>query len=379
LEITPRSQYESQQSNQAGQMTEQIPAIPQGSVEQLVARLEQDLRLSGLSPGDGYLTAEQVGMKFSVSPAMANRAMKVMAQRGLLVRHRSRGSFVGHAFTADPAGKAPAVVIVLLPESRASTFEYGVVMRALRNAYPGASVQFCELPEGAELQTAKAVVAGQPGAGVLAVDCPYPVQRWLCDSLARAVVVGSTFRDLGRLPSVNIDMRQAGRLLAQYMIGRGHRKLVLFTTQSWQPGDNLFHEGITDAMAAANLPDMALRVRALPADERTIQAEAQALIHLENPPTGFICWRVFFGRAVYQGISESCPAEIAALATSVEEANCPGVKTCMVVDGAQALYTRAGQVLHGLARNGSPHASEILLPVEIVDRQTGPGLRLENP
>ena len=71
---------------------------PTSSLHHLASRLEQDIRQRGLWAGDRYLTASEAAELLGVSTATAHRAMQVLAQRRMLVRHPSRGTFVGPHF-----------------------------------------------------------------------------------------------------------------------------------------------------------------------------------------------------------------------------------------------------------------------------------------
>ena len=68
---------------------------PRSRVQRLASLIEQDLRRRGLAAGDPYLTASEAGDDFGVDPFTATRAMSLLAKRGVLVRKRGVGTFVG--------------------------------------------------------------------------------------------------------------------------------------------------------------------------------------------------------------------------------------------------------------------------------------------
>ena len=78
-------------------------------VHHLAHRLEQDIQRRGLRTGEEYLTAEAAGDLLGVSRMTANRAMNVLARRKVLMRYRSRGSFVGPAVTSSPRSQTYSV------------------------------------------------------------------------------------------------------------------------------------------------------------------------------------------------------------------------------------------------------------------------------
>ena len=74
------------------------------SAHRLAHRIEADIRSRGLRPGDQYLTAEKAGRALGVSTATASRAMKLMAERDMLIRYRNRGTFVRSRSAAKHPG-----------------------------------------------------------------------------------------------------------------------------------------------------------------------------------------------------------------------------------------------------------------------------------
>ena len=78
--------------------------------------LRVDIERKALQAGDPYLTAVEASEAFGCSTMMANRAMNMLAEGRLLVRHRRRelpllGS-AGHAGTGSMAGlELPPVLV----------------------------------------------------------------------------------------------------------------------------------------------------------------------------------------------------------------------------------------------------------------------------
>jgi DNA-binding LacI/PurR family transcriptional regulator len=345
--------------------------VPPTTVEQLAQRLEIDLKASGLAVGDAYLTAAEVGVRFGVSEAMANRAMKLMADRGLLTRHRSRGTFVGLAAGAGGVERAtmPGVVHVLVAQERAAEFDYGVAMQALRRVLPGSAVQFAEVPAQGSLERVRQMVERDAGTamGVLVVGCGLGVQRYLAQAPVRAVVLEGGFGDVGALANVSVDMRGAGMLLARHLISQGHTRLALVTGQYWLPGDNAFHEGVLDALAEAKLSDRALRIRSLPADVRSVESEGRLLTAMEGGPTGFICMGRFYAQVLYQAISDFCPAQVAAYVTSEPALTGTEIACCAIKGGEGAVFEAGGRMLMEMSQRRPLASTHVVLRVGMIE------------
>ncbi len=75
------------------------------------------------------------------------------------------------------------------------------------------------------------------------------IQEYLAKSGLPVVIYGSVFPGIN-LPSVDVDQRTAGRLLAQQAIRAGHRRLVFVGRELWRPGDNQAFDGIQEAAHA---------------------------------------------------------------------------------------------------------------------------------
>ncbi len=343
---------------------------PVTSVEQLAQRLEGDLKGSGLAAGEAYLTAAEVAVRFGVSEAMANRAMKVMAERGVLTRHRSRGTFVGEGASVERV-ETGGVLHVLVGQEREAEFDYGAAMRALRQVMPSAAVQFTQVPGEGGVDRVRQLVEreGGTGMGVLVAGCGVKVQRYLGQAPVRAVVLEGLFGDAGTLASVSVDMRAAGAMLARHLIKQGHARLALVTGQYWLPGDNAFHEGVMDAMAEAKLSDRALRVRSLPEDARTIEREARTLTAMDGGPTGFICMGRFYAEVIYQAVTDFCAAQVAAYVTGVDGGLGEEIACCAVAGGEGAVFQAAGRMLVEMSERRMALTAQVVLPVAMVERK----------
>ena len=79
----------------------------------LAGRLLQDIRLRGLNEGDRYLSTEEVGKAFRVRRATVNLAMRLLADRRVLVRTPGRGTYVGAEATDTVACQVHTLYMVI--------------------------------------------------------------------------------------------------------------------------------------------------------------------------------------------------------------------------------------------------------------------------
>src|ERR1700733_3329592 len=77
--------------------TNTVASIEDSRASKLAKQLELDIQRRGLRRGDSYMTADGVSEWLGISRMAANRAMNVLAHRQILVRQRSRGTFIGPA------------------------------------------------------------------------------------------------------------------------------------------------------------------------------------------------------------------------------------------------------------------------------------------
>ncbi len=68
-----------------------------------------------------------------------------------------------------------------------------------------------------------------------------------------AVVFGSLYPSVEGLPFVDRDQRRIGRLLAEHLLARGHKRILLLARQRMLPGDYLAIDAVRDTMDAAGL------------------------------------------------------------------------------------------------------------------------------
>ena len=287
-------------------------AVPYSSTasERLAHRFEQDMRQRGLGPGDRYMTAAEGGRLLNVSRATANSAMRLLAERQLLVRHRKRGTFVGPRLKRPTVVGAPTVyVLKIIDLPRAfDSISADEMIGAMRQAIGGTtSVQFCFPPDRDEVSHLQQVISSaqnSPGPfGVIAVSSTRQVYQCLLDSAVPSVVLGTPFAGQHDLPSIDYDHLRGGRLLMQYLIRRGHDRMAVLVPVGACPGDGAFLRGLNDAMSeAARLPNT-LDLSIAPRDPVGVAAEVEHLMAQPDRATALICTSEQIGKVAVDTVS----------------------------------------------------------------------------
>jgi LacI family transcriptional regulator len=267
--------------------------IQNANVYDTARRLETDIRQRGLTAGSRYLTAAEAGRLLGVSTATAHRAMALLARRELLVRRRNSGTFVGASFGAPPKRRV-RTLYAILRGSAGDPIEYpfDLFVQGVHRVLSGVNIQVSFLPVNERLEYLRELIesAGMAGevAGFVPISCPREVYRILADTHLPMVIHGTAYLDQENIPSIDVDNREAGRLLTEYLVGRGHRRMALLCAADQLPGDNLFFDGTSEGLTAARLPHNALIVRSIPRDPEAFAVEIQRLLEADDPPTALI-------------------------------------------------------------------------------------------
>jgi LacI family transcriptional regulator len=282
-------------------------------VTALADRLLNDIRQRRMAVGDRYLTTEEVGRMLGVRKAVAGKAIRLLADREILIPRQRTGTFVGPGLSQSCRSKVRTVHVLLPSGDPSGThWAYQPFIAGMRKSLPDANVQFAFIPEGDPLPYVQELIEQQRASGqflgVVAVSCPPEVYRYLSMLRIPAVVSGSLYSSALQLSSVDLDNRSSGRLIMRYLIERGHRRIAMLNTSAGRPGDNNFVDGIADALSDANLPPNALVQRLVRNDIEALRAIAHDLFCEPNRPTAALT------RGTFQAAALTSAATAAGLA-----------------------------------------------------------------
>ncbi len=279
------------------------------AVLELAERIVADIRTRRMKVGDRYLTCEEAQRTFRASKGLMNRALRLLGEDDVLDRRQRSGTFIGFGAPVPSAG-AVRTIHVLLPADRRDVFGYpfDMVVRSLCKEVPNASVQFSFVPGRNDVHYVKELVTASQATGqcygVVSVSGTHDLNSYLAASGVPAVAQSSYDLDENALPAVDLDLREGGRLLAQYLVEQGHSRIALIHAAQPRRGDNEFFDGISEALTAAQLPHNALIYRFVPPGIETIQAETQRLLDSEDPPTAFIGRVGSIARVIAETVSQ---------------------------------------------------------------------------
>lgn len=269
-------------------------------VDLLAESIESDIRQKCLIPGMRYLTAAEAGLKLGINERMASRAMSLLADRGVLVRKRRAGTFVGpNAKQRQPVDMKR--ISILVSSATSSYSATGTVVDSVIAEMPMCRIQVDILPEHSEQMYIKGLAKEyrENGgiAGMILLSCPLEAQSAVLTSGVPAVSFGSVYQSTSDLYSVNIDQFEAGRIACRYLLSRGNRRILFLCRDTWLPGDNLRLDGVNAEMEKAGLGNAALIVRSVLGDREVIKSEVATVLAGSDNDTGLISPHSFFADA----------------------------------------------------------------------------------
>jgi len=287
-----------------------MPTLPTATtrVESLAEMLEDDIRGRGLRPGDRYLTAAEASQQFSVSSMMVNRAMRMLADRDRLVRHRSRGTFVGPKSqqVAEHNHHFEVVHLMLAMDLHDTNSFSGVdVVDSVRAALPGVVVQVHYIPdissESHFHRTIDRLEGAQGTEGVILIRCSRQVQHLIEKSGVAATIYGRAYPGIN-LSWVDQDQEQIGRMLGEFILRRGFRRCALITRCLWRFGDNVMLDSLLNALSVGDFGLNDMQTRSVPLDQDTIDAVVAELLDRGELPLAFVCRNSAYAKSVVGAI-----------------------------------------------------------------------------
>jgi DNA-binding LacI/PurR family transcriptional regulator/DNA-binding transcriptional regulator YhcF (GntR family) len=282
------------------------------TIADLAAQIEADIRTRGLAPGDPYQGTTETARMLKVGSIPVNQAMQLLVKRNVLERRQRLGTFVSRSFDPSQNGAGLKRVHVLMYDHHLvdeGIFGSGLLM-GLQGALPGTHLQFDFMPpnvqdEGRYLREVVDEALRNRGAdGFVLFNSTVEMQRIFSDSGLPTVIAGSLYASIDGLPFVDRDQKQVGRLLAEYLLQHGHRRIVMITRQrpGLGPGEYLAADAVGEVAAEAGLSASSLMTRCLPHDPAVIAGEICHLLQSNSELPGILLrpWQMI--EPVYDGI-----------------------------------------------------------------------------
>lgn len=367
------------------------------STEAMADQVISDIRNRGLVSGDRYLTAEEARSNFQVGKGLINDALKLLADRQVLVRKRRAGTFVGPRFSveADGGGEQAATtetaldaVHVLIPMDyyRANVIPGNTFVEALARAIPGVSVQLHHIADAKTTAYTLDLVAqlkakGGRREGLVLLRSSRETQVAVQDSGVPAIAFGSTYPDVKRLYSIDPDQEQAGRLAAAVALEQGHERFALIMRNHWRRGDNLLMEGFGKVLGERGVGVDRVSIVSSPEVAEVIEHDVAALLAQEPHPTALVCRSRFHAEAAIRGIRDRGlePGKdilVIAVQSGPLDDSAPSISIVPVINNREQVY-RVGRTLLQIAEGDPPTQFRERVSIQAVDSHSQKQLDLK--
>jgi DNA-binding LacI/PurR family transcriptional regulator len=265
----------------------------QPRIMQLAAQIEQDIGAKQLQPGDAYLKTSEIARMLGVGTTAANRAMQLLSKRRVLHRRQRTGTVVAEGIVKTH--RLPLRCVHLLVHEHYLKTE-GLLgdglMIGMQTALPGVNVQLHFAPAVDDSDDVNRLIAAALRSpepeGIVLMRASLTVQRLVQACGLPAVVFGMLYPSIHGLAWLDWDNRQTGRLLAEYMLQHGHRRVLYLGRDRMFPGDYPQEDGIRETLAEAAVPVSDLTTRYLPADHETVRAAVGEILKAGSGSLGII-------------------------------------------------------------------------------------------
>jgi hypothetical protein len=331
-----------------------------------------DIRRRKLRPGDSYLTTAETAHLLHVSGSTVNRALQLLAQRGVIQRRQRQGTLIADLETESPLRRVH--LVVREDHLRTEGLWADGVLLGLQGALAGVELQFNFRPEIDEAdyvnQLIGDVLRSRQAAGFVLIRSTVTAQRLVVASGLPAVVSGTLQPSIRDLPSVDRDQRRIGVLLAEYLLKRRCRRFLVLMRERLTAGDHAMLDGALATLATAGVGLDAVTLRCLPTDAEAIQAATGELLDGSRAPVGCLCRSEFLARGVERAAGSlrlsgrRSPTVVVADAVHRQSSDTPF--PCIEPTVTPEEWGAAlGRMLVAVARGERPDPYQLVIPVRL--------------
>jgi len=238
----------------------EAPVVKIPRVVELAQRIEDDIRRRGLKPGDPYINTGQTARMLHVNTNAANRALRLLVQRGLLQRKQRKGTFITEPEldrTALPLHRVHWLVHRNYLKTEGLLADGTVV--GMQGELGNAELQFNFMPGRGDEEYVRKLLGEATRSsdmeGFVLIRSSLGVQRLVANSGLPAVVGGMLFPSVPPLPWVDSDNRMMGRLLAEWVLRASHGRVLALVRDRVLAGDYPYLDGIRGPLHRRGISD----------------------------------------------------------------------------------------------------------------------------
>ena len=262
-------------------------------IVELADTIETDIHNRSLQPGDRYLSTAETAKMLRVDTTLANRTLQLLAKRKVIRRCQRVGSVIADLKKEHKTNVLRRVHLLLCdrhPEIE-GWLNSRVVM-AIQNELPGVRLQFHIIPSDHEKEETEHIIneglrETQRQAFIL-IRSSLEVQRLMEASKLFAVIWGHPYASIKGIPYIDRDQKQIGRLMAEYLVMRGHKKILMLMRERLLPGDHLVVNAARDFIDEAGLSSSGLIQLCLPQDPVEIRCAIEEVFDASEDVPGIM-------------------------------------------------------------------------------------------
>lgn len=345
--------------------------------DKLAALLTRWLAAGGLQPGEKFMSVREVARRYGVTVSTAHQGMRILAEKDVLeIRPRS-GALVGPAVKRDATDRpaqAKLLYLVGMPQFQGPRFLHEGLVEGLLESLPETSIQLTMLPDQDPVGFLDSQCSNGDFSGIVLKMAPREVKQYFGRRGGPVVVIGHVDDDLD-LPFVDDDQAGIGRLIAEHLVARGHRRVGLLMHDYWFPGDNAMLASLQQHLATSEVGAGRLEVRAIPSESSVTAANLKSLLEAPEPVTAVVCRHESVSLQCLAAAREwglQVPGQLAIVNAGADDRElvqaAPSI-TSISTNGFEEGRI-AGQLLKRLMAGEWPEERQIELPCELVVRQS---------
>lgn len=341
----------------------------------LKADLEKEIQLGNLKPGQLVPSESELIARYRVSSTTARRCLDELENAGLLERKRGKGTFVSPL--AGVLNRRRMAVVVKDLFSLTHPFlatVVGTIERELRNAGIHVVIVRAHVDEhvpDANSHLLELVVHEGADQVFLLSNMPLAMVLPLVEHGIKCLGVNTRYLD-PRIPHISQDFRATLCLNLTELLQRGHRRIVLLTSEAPMKeagvlnSSSLFEEFFAELHTV--YPELPAKPDMVVADSEKLGDQILEIMRRPSPPTAFHCWDELAAMEVMRLLTEAgyaVPGDVSVVGSKLLPTS---PVACVEMPLTEIATVAAQAMLDWL--DGEVPASRLIPPVRFLPRQT---------